>query len=76
MKEHNCELETLIENSKKLTVLDATLTIQNEHVPEIMGHWEECKRNLDFMSSKLEHCLNSLPLSANVIIEDPSLLEK
>ncbi len=38
LKESNSELVCLIQNAKKIQVLDATLTIQNEHLPEIVSH--------------------------------------
>ena len=41
LKEQNCEMRNLIQNTQKLTVLDATLTIQIEHLPEIRVHMEQ-----------------------------------
>ena len=34
-------MRNLIQNTQKLTVLDATLTIQIEHLPEIRVHMEQ-----------------------------------
>ena len=77
LKEQNCEMRNLIQNTQKLTVLDATLTIQNEHLPEIRSHMEQqCQGNLEALGSKLEQCLNSLPLGTSTMIEDPAKLEE
>ena len=70
-------MRNLIQNTQKLTVLDATLTIQNEHLPEIKAHMEnDVKGNLHNLGSKLEQCLNSLPLGPTTMIEDPARLEE
>jgi hypothetical protein len=55
-------------------VLDATLTIQYEHLPEICSHMGETDQNLKTIGEKLEQCLNSLPLGTTTIIEEPQRL--
>ena len=69
-------MRNLIQNTKKLTVLDATLIIQNEHLPEIQSHMEDCSDNLNALGTKLEQCMNSLPLGTSTIIEDTAQLEQ
>jgi len=54
LKDQNTELELLIENTQRLTVLDATLTIQNEHLPEICSHVEATKSHLATLGQKLD----------------------
>lgn len=75
LKEQNTELELLIENTQRLTVLDATLTIQNEHLPEICSHVDTTKDHLASLGKKLDQCLNSLPLGKDVMVSDPGRLQ-
>ena len=56
-------------------MLDATLIIQNEHLPEIKAHMGDCNANLNALGSKLEQCMNSLPLGDSALIEDSKKLE-
>ena len=56
-------------------MLDATLIIQNEHLPEIRSHMNACQDNLEALGSKIEQSMNSLPLGDSTIIEDSSKLE-
>ena len=37
---------------------------------------EACTDNLSALGSKLEQCMNSLPLGDSALIEDPRLMEK
>ena len=68
-------MRNLIQNTQKLTVLDATLIIQNEHLPEIKAHMNDCNDNLGALGSKLEQCMNSLPLGNSALIEDSQEFE-
>ena len=37
---------------------------------------QQCQGNLQALGSKLEQCLNSLPLGPTTMIEDPAKLEE
>eukprot|EP00347_Sterkiella_histriomuscorum_P006859 403351160 len=73
-KQQAFELNRLIQNHEKLSIIDDSLNLQYDQLSDISQQYPLFMQNMDYLGQKMERALNHLPIGCDTIIEDSDLM--